>query len=136
MILFVFFFKQKTAYEMRISDWSSDVALPISWRMLPPCFPPVSTVRRWFYLWRDNGLWLSLTHALLLIGREAVGREASPRAGLIASQSVTTSASGGPRGYDAAKKIKGPKRSILTATDATMVHAVIPTTANQERHGS
>src|SRR3546814_17775915 len=24
-----FFFKQKTAYEMRISDWSSDVALPI-----------------------------------------------------------------------------------------------------------
>src|SRR3546814_6890501 len=25
-----FFFKQKTAYEMRISDWSSDVSLPIS----------------------------------------------------------------------------------------------------------
>src|SRR3546814_8544019 len=25
MFLFVFFFKQKTAYEMRISDWSSDV---------------------------------------------------------------------------------------------------------------
>src|SRR3546814_11152599 len=24
-VLFVFFFKQKTAYEMRISDWSSDV---------------------------------------------------------------------------------------------------------------
>src|SRR3546814_11873463 len=28
-ILFFFFFKQKTAYEMRISDWSSDCALPI-----------------------------------------------------------------------------------------------------------
>ena len=27
----------------------------LPWRMLPPCFPPVSTVRRWFYLWRDNG---------------------------------------------------------------------------------
>src|SRR3546814_9063179 len=25
LLLFVFFFKQKTAYEMRISDWSSDV---------------------------------------------------------------------------------------------------------------
>src|SRR3546814_7159113 len=25
MVVFVFFFKQKTAYEMRISDWSSDV---------------------------------------------------------------------------------------------------------------
>jgi transposase len=52
----------------------------LPWRMLPPCFPPVSTVRRWFYLWRDNGLWLSLNHALLLIGREALGREASPSA--------------------------------------------------------
>src|SRR3546814_8036726 len=33
-ICFVFFFKQKTAYEMRISDWSSDVCssdLPWSW---------------------------------------------------------------------------------------------------------
>src|SRR3546814_3909131 len=29
LLLFFFFFKQKTAYEMRISDWSSDVALPI-----------------------------------------------------------------------------------------------------------
>jgi putative transposase len=28
----------------------------LPWRMLPPCFPPVSTVRRWFYLWHDNGL--------------------------------------------------------------------------------
>jgi hypothetical protein len=33
---------------------------------LPPCFPPVSTVRRWFYLWRDNGLWQTLNHALLI----------------------------------------------------------------------
>jgi transposase len=55
----------------------------LPWRMLPPCFPLVSTVRRWFYLWRDNGLWLSLNHALLLIGREAIGREASPSAGVI-----------------------------------------------------
>ena len=44
----------------------------LPWRILPPCFPPVSTVRRWFYLWLDNGHWLSLNHALLLIGREAV----------------------------------------------------------------
>lgn len=32
----------------------------LPWRMLPPCFPPVSTVQRWFYLWRDNKLWGSL----------------------------------------------------------------------------
>src|SRR3546814_9918939 len=29
-VVFFFFFKQKTAYEMRISDWSSTCALPIS----------------------------------------------------------------------------------------------------------
>ena len=50
----------------------------LPWQRLPPCVPPVSTVRRWFYLLRDNGLSLSLNHALLIICREAEGREASP----------------------------------------------------------
>ena len=39
--------------------------------MLPPGFPPVSTVRRWFYLWRDNGLWQSINHYLLMASRKA-----------------------------------------------------------------
>src|SRR3546814_2367559 len=36
-LVFFFFFKQKTAYEMRISDWSSDVC---SSDLAPPSFPP------------------------------------------------------------------------------------------------
>src|SRR3546814_7996284 len=37
VIFCVFFFKQKTAYEMRISDWSSDVcSSDLPWRNLPP----------------------------------------------------------------------------------------------------
>jgi transposase len=60
----------------------------LPWRMLPPCFPPVSTVRRWFYIWRDNGLWQTLNHFLLMATREIHGREASPSAGVIDSQSV------------------------------------------------
>lgn len=108
----------------------------LPWRMVPLCFPPVSTVRRWFYLWRDNGLRLTLNHILLMAMREAQGREASPSAGVIDSQSVKTTESGGPRGYDAGKKIKGRKRHILTDTQGNLIHAVIHAADVQDRDGA
>jgi len=109
----------------------------LPWRMLPPdLFPPMTTVQYYFYRWRDIGLWRSINHRLLMAVREAAGREASPSAGVIDSQSVKTTESGGPCGYDAGKKIKGRKRHIITDTQGFLVGAVVHTADVQDRDGA
>ena len=106
------------------------------WRALSDRFPPVSTVQRYFYRWRDDGTLRRINHHLMMASREAAGREASPTAGVIDSQSAKTIDVAGPRGYDAGKKVKGRKRHILTDTDGRLVAAQVHTADIQDRDGA
>jgi putative transposase len=106
------------------------------WRALPPDFPPRSTVQYYFYLWRDQQLWRRINLALVRRARKAAGRNVVPSAGVIDSQSAKTTESGGPRGFDAAKQVKGRKRHIVTDTQGFPLAVLVHAANIQDNHGA
>ena len=71
---------------------------------LPHGIPPEGTVRDYFHQWRRNGIWDKIHDTLREKVRVTVGREPTPSAGSVDSQSLKSARTAGVRGFDAGKK--------------------------------
>lgn len=104
-----------------------------SWRMLPKDFPPWQAVYKTFRRWLARGLFEAMYDELRKLWRTRQHRAPDPTAAILDSQSVKTSPQGGPKGYDAAKKIKGRKRHLVTDTLGLLVAVLVTVASTQDR---
>ena len=72
------------------------LATGCQWRALPKDLPPKSTVHDYLIAWSCDGTLDRIHHALYVACRKQAGREASPTAAIIDSQSVKSAEKGGP----------------------------------------
>jgi transposase len=113
------------------------------WRHLPKDLPPRSTCHDYLQLWAWDGTLERIHYQLYQRAREHEGREASPSAAVVDSQSVRSASKGAcadPVGYDAGKKvkgvIKGVKYQILVDTLGLMLNIVVHPADIQDRDGA
>lgn len=85
------------------------LATGCQWQALPKDLPPKSTAHYYFMLWNWDGTLERIHHALYVAAREQAGREASPTAAIIDSQSTKAAPKGGR--FSIRKASMRPRRS-------------------------
>jgi transposase len=105
------------------------------WRYLPLNFPHWKTVYHVFRQWVAKHQWAILNDALRILVRKSHGKDSSPTAAILDSQSIKSADHGGLVGYDAAKRIKGRKRHLLVDTLGLLLGVVITPANITEREG-
>jgi putative transposase len=107
------------------------------WRHLPPPpAPPWSTVYGYMRTFLWDGVWESIRHQFVVMLREGTGRDASPTAAIIDTQSVKTTESGGPCGCDAARQLNGRKRHVAGDMDGLLLGVVVHAANIQDADGA
>ena len=107
-----------------------------SWWMLPREFPPWENVYRTFRRWAAGGKFEQMHDRLRELWRSREQRAPEPTAAVLDAQSTRSSPQGGPRGYDAGKKVKGRKRNLVVDTLGLLLMVNVVPANVQDRHGA